>query len=307
MNWSSFKYLVKQGWHNMVANRLMTVASLGVLTACLVITGIAGILSVSVSNFVQSLGDKDMIEVFISDEATDEQIEAWSQQLPQLANVASCTFISKAQAVEDMKAEMGEYADVLQDYEGEGNEANPLPASFRIYVTDIALLNDTVAAIQQVGGDLFYRINSPTELGDILVQMRRVVNIAGWGLVAVLGIVSVVIISNTIRLTVFARRREINIMKFVGATNAFIRMPFFVEGMTVGALAGLLSTVLVGGAYFGALQALAQPGAMWLDEFTQCLYPFSVVILPLAGIFILFGMFIGSAGCAFSIRKHLKV
>ena len=103
MNWSSFKYLVKQGWHNMVANRLMTVASLGVLTACLVITGIAGILSVSVSNFVQSLGDKDMIEVFISDEATDEQIEAWSQQLPQLANVASCTFISKAQAVEDMK------------------------------------------------------------------------------------------------------------------------------------------------------------------------------------------------------------
>ena len=171
-------------------------------------------------------------------------------------------------------------------------------------MTDIALLNDTVAAIQQVGGDLFYRINSPTELGDILVQMRRVVNIAGWGLVAVLGIVSVVIISNTIRLTVFARRREINIMKFVGATNAFIRMPFFVEGMTVGALAGPISTVLWGCAYFAAL---AQPSAMWLDEFTQCLYPFSVVILPLAGIFILFGMFIGSAGCAFSIRKHLKV
>ena len=297
MNWSSFKYLVKQGWHNMVANRLMTVASLGVLTACLVITGIAGILSVSVSNFVQSLGDKDMIEVFISDEATDEQIDSWRGQLPQLANVASCEFISKAQAVEDMKEEMGEYADVLQDYEGEGNEANPLPASFRIYVTDI----------QQVGGDMFYRINSPTELGDILVQMRRVVNVAGWGLVAVLGIVSVVIISNTIRLTVFARRKEINIMKFVGATNAFIRMPFFVEGMTVGALAGLISTVLVGGAYFAALKALAQPGAMWLDEFTQCLYPFHVVILPLAGIFILFGMFIGSAGCAFSIRKHLKV
>ena len=295
MNWSSFKYLVKQGWHNMVANRLMTVASLGVLTACLVITGIAGILSVSVSNFVQSLGDKDMIE------------DSWRGQLPQLANVASCEFISKAQAVEDMKEEMGEYADVLQDYEGEGNEANPLPASFRIYVTDIALLDDTVAAIQQVGGDMFYRINSPTELGDILVQMRRVVNVAGWGLVAVLGIVSVVIISNTIRLTVFARRKEINIMKFVGATNAFIRMPFFVEGMTVGALAGLISTVLVGGAYFAALKALAQPGAMWLDEFTQCLYPFHVVILPLAGIFILFGMFIGSAGCAFSIRKHLKV
>ena len=307
MNWSSFKYLVKQGWHNMVANRLMTVASLGVLTACLVITGIAGILSISVSNFVQSLGDKDMVEVFIADEATEEQINQWGQQLPALSNVASCEFISKAQAVEDMKEEMGEYADVLKDYEGEGNESNPLPASFRIYVKDIALLSQTVNEIQQIGGDMFYRINSPTELGDILVQLRRVVNVAGWGLVAVLGIVSVVIISNTIRLTVFARRKEINIMKFVGATNAFIRMPFFVEGMTVGALAGLISTVLVGGAYFAALKALAQPGAMWLDEFTQCLYPFQVVILPLAGVFVLFGMFIGSAGCAFSIRKHLKV
>lgn len=170
-----------------------------------------------------------------------------------------------------MKEEMGEYADVLQDYEGEGNEANPLPASFRIYVTDIALLDDTVAAIQQVGGDMFYRINSPTELGDILVQMRRVVNVAGWGLVAVLGIVSVVIISNTIRLTVFARRKEINIMKFVGATNAFIRMPFFVEGMTVGALAGLISTVLVGGAYFAALKALAQPAPCgWMNSPSAC-------------------------------------
>ena len=126
-------------------------------------------------------------------------------------------------------------------------------------------------------------------------------------LVIVLAIVSVVVISNTIRLTVFARRKEINIMKFVGATNAFIRLPFFVEGMTVGAISGVLATVVVGGAYYGLEQALLQPEALWLNEFTKCMWPFMDIIWPLLGGFVLFGVAIGGVGCASSIRKHLKV
>ena len=122
-----------------------------------------------------------------------------------------------------------------------------------------------------------------------------------------LGVVSVVVISNTIRLTVFARRKEINIMKFVGATNAFIRLPFFVEGMTVGAISALLATGIVGGAYYGLEQALLQPDALWLSEFTRCMLPFYDVIGPLASGFGMFGVAIGGIGCASSIRKHLKV
>ena len=153
----------------------------------------------------------------------------------------------------------------------------------------------------------FYRINSPTELSSTLVNLRRIVSYVGWGLVVVLGVVSVVVISNTIRLTVFARRKEINIMKFVGATNAFIRLPFFVEGMTVGAISALLATGIVGGAYYGLERALLQPNALWLNEFTRCMLPFFDIIGPLAGGFVLFGVAIGGIGCASSIRKHLKV
>ena len=96
-------------------------------------------------------------------------------------------------------------------------------------------------------------------------------------------------------------------MKFVGATNAFIRLPFFVEGMTVGAISGLLATVLVGGGYYAALYYAKQPEAAWLGEFTQCLLPFNAVWPWLLGGFVLFGVFIGGVGCITSIRKHLKV
>lgn len=96
-------------------------------------------------------------------------------------------------------------------------------------------------------------------------------------------------------------------MKFVGATNGFIRLPFFVEGMTVGAIAGLVASLLVGAGYWGLLKVLAQPGASWLSEFTRCMLDFGTVMPPMAGLFVVFGMLIGSTGCATSIRKHLKV
>lgn len=96
-------------------------------------------------------------------------------------------------------------------------------------------------------------------------------------------------------------------MKFVGATNAFIRLPFFVEGMAVGAIAGVLSTAVVGGGYYALLRALENPNAAWLGEFTRCMWPFKDVIWIMLGGFVLFGVFIGGVGCATSIRKHLKV
>ena len=301
MKWSSFKYLVKQGWHSMVANRLMTLASIGVLVACLMITGVAALLSVNVTSYVDYLETLNEIVFFID-------------------NVAACEYVPKAAAVEEMREYLGDYGDIMNDYAGEGNTENPLPASFRVSVTDVADLAPTVERIKAMGAytataedgtasdaNVFYKVNSPSELSSTLVNLKRIVNYIGWGLVAVLGVVSVVVISNTIRLTVFARRKEINIMKFVGATNAFIRLPFFVEGMTVGAISGVLATVVVGGAYYGLEQALLQPEALWLNEFTKCMWPFMDIIWPLLGGFVLFGVAIGGVGCASSIRKHLKV
>ena len=260
------------------------------------------------------------IVFFIDDAAPAETVEALKTQIPADGNVAACEYVPKAAAVEEMREYLGDYGDIMNDYAGEGNTENPLPASFRVSVTDVADLAPTVERIKAMGAytataedgtasdaNVFYKVNSPSELSSTLVNLKRIVNYIGWGLVAVLGVVSVVVISNTIRLTVFARRKEINIMKFVGATNAFIRLPFFVEGMTVGAISGVLATVVVGGAYYGLEQALLQPEALWLNEFTKCMWPFMDIIWPLLGGFVLFGVAIGGVGCASSIRKHLKV
>lgn len=307
MRWSSFKYLVRQGWHSMVANRLMTLASVGVLSACLFITGVALLLSLNVNSFVSGLSEQNEVEFFLTDETTADAAAQLQTQIAAMDNVAECLYISKSQAVEEMKVYLGDDAGVLKDYEGEGNPANPLPASFRVTVKDLAYLSDTVSQIQTLLGASVSSVQSPTELGTTLVNLQRVVGAVGWGLVIVLGVISIVVINNTIRLTVFARRKEINIMKFVGATNGFIRLPFFVEGMTVGAIAGLVASAMVGGGYLGLLKALAQPEASWMSEFTRCMLPFKTVMLPMAGLFVAFGMVIGSTGCATSIRKHLKV
>lgn len=307
MRFSSFKYLVKQGWHNMIANKLMSLASIGVLASCLFITGAAVLLSVNVSSFVSYLSQQNEIEFYLSDTTAADAATAFGQQVSGMDNVAECSYISKAQAVEEMKEWMGADSDVLAAYEGDDNPENPLPASIRVTVTDLEQLSTTVSAIQAAGGDMIYKTQSPSDLSSILVSLQTAVNYIGWGLVAILGIVAIVVISNTIRLTVFNRRKEINIMKFVGATNAFIRMPFFVEGITVGTIAGVLATGLVCGCYFGILQYLAQPSAKWLWEFTRNMYPMTDIWAPLLIAFVAFGSFIGGVGTSTSIRKHLKV
>ncbi len=320
MKWSSFRYLVKQGWHNMIFNRLMSLASVGVLTACLVITGAAVLLSENVGRYVDYLETLNEIVFFIDDAVPKEKIDEMNTKISQHENVSQCVFIPKSAAVEEMREQLGEYSSIMDEYAGEGNESNPLPASFRVSVKDVAKLSETVNTVNQMGlytgtdeagnpveQNVFYKISSPSELSDTLVSLRRIVSYIGSGLVLVLGIVSIVVIGNTIRLTVFARRKDINIMKFVGATNAFIRLPFFVEGMTVGAISGLLASGLVVGIYYGIEQALLSPEAMWLNEFTRCMVPFTQVIQPITIGFVLFGVVIGGIGCTMSIRKHLKV
>lgn len=320
MKWSSFRYLVKQGWHNMIFNRLMTLASVGVLTACLVITGAAVLLSANVGSYVDYLETLNEIVFFIDDATPEEKVVELKSAITASDNVAECYFIPKSEAVEEMRSQLGEYSDIMDEYAGEGNESNPLPSSFRVSVTNVAKLSETVDALSELGSytstdeegntiqhNAFYKISSPSELSDTLVSLRRIVSYIGSGLVLVLGIVSVVVIGNTIRLTVFARRKDINIMKFVGATNAFIRLPFFVEGMTVGAISGLLASGIVIGVYYGIEQAMLSPEAMWLSEFTRCMIPFTAVIKPILVGFVVFGITIGGVGCAMSIRKHLKV
>lgn len=301
MKWSSFQYLTKQGLHNLRANRLMSLASIGVLTACLLLTGIAGLFSANVNSLVEYLGDQNETVVYLDQGLSDEQLASVDQTLRSMPGLAAVTYVSQEEVLETYKGYMSEYADLFNDFE----EDNPFHANYRVVLEDLNQMDEMIAQLEQIDG--VYSVSAPTQLSSVFLTIQRAVTYAGWALVAVLALVSVVVISNTIRLTVFARRKEINIMKYVGATNGFIRWPFFVEGTSVGLISGLLAAGLVIGAYALVVNKVGAMSGFWGPILGSCLLSVGQVWPIVLGAFLIFGVIIGSIGTATSIRKYLEV
>ena len=301
MKWSSFQYLTKQGLHNLRANRLMSLASIGVLTACLLLTGIAGLFSANVNSLVEYLGDQNETVVYLDQGLSDEELASVDQTLRSMPGLAAVTYVSQEEVLETYKGYMSEYADLFNDFE----EDNPFHANYRVVLENLNQLDEMIAQLEQIDG--VYSVSAPTQLSSVFLTIQRAVTYAGWALVAVLALVSVVVISNTIRLPVFARRKEINIMKYVGATNGFIRWPFFVEGTSVGLISGLLAAGLVIGAYALVVNRVGAMSGFWGPILGSCLLSVGQVWPAVLGAFLIFGVVIGSIGTATSIRKYLEV
>ena len=307
MNFSGIKYLTKQGLLSMVRNRMMSIASIGVLTACLLITGISVLVSMNVSSLIDYLGDQNKMIVYIDLDAEDTVSEQVGVSISEISNVASYDYISKAAALEQTKEWIGEYdsgsySAVLDGYEGENN---PLYNSYSVHVSDLELIDETSASISALPGVDF--VESPSDLAGTIIGIEKTVTYAGIALVGSLGLVAILVISNTIRLTVFSRRKEINIMKFVGATNNFIRLPFWVEGTVLGLVSALLAFGLVSGAYIWVLQIIEVSGISWLQSIYFTIIPYNSIWAYLLAGFTIAGVLLGGFGSAVSIRKHLKV
>ncbi len=302
MRWSSFKYLFRQGLHSMLANRMMTLASLGVLLVCMLLTGFTGLLSANVNSLMKWLGSENEMVVMLDRSATETEYEVTGAQIRAIDGVAEAVYSSKQDALDKLSGDMGEYAYLFDELAG---DENPLYAQYTVRVSDPARMEEIAQEIR--GLDCVEMVNSPEGLVKTFLNVQKWVQIISWGLVAVLGVVSAVVISNTIRLTVFARRKEINIMKFVGATNGFIRMPFFVEGMSVGVLAGLLAAGLVIGGYSLLLQKAAAYFANWESIVHTVLLPVQAVWPWVTGGFVAFGLVLGGVGTMASMRRYLNV
>ena len=302
MRWSSFKYLFRQGLHSMLANRMMTLASLGVLLVCMLLTGFTGLLSANVNSLMEWLGGENEMVVMLDRSATDTEYEVTGAQIRSIDGVAEAIYTSKQEALDQLSGDMGEYAYLFNELAG---EENPLYAQYTVRVSDPARMEEIANEIRSL--DCVEMVNSPDGLVKTFLNVQKWVQIISWGLVTVLGVVSAVVISNTIRLTVFARRKEINIMKFVGATNSFIRMPFFVEGMTVGVVAGLLASGLVLGGYHLVLQKAAAYFAGWEEVVTAVLLPVQAVWPWVTGGFVVFVLVLGGIGTITSMRRYLDV
>ncbi len=301
MRGSSFGYLVAQGIKNTWLNRLMTLASIGILVACFIIIGGAAIITLNVRDFLITVQGQNEVVVYIQDGTTDADIQKIEQELSVIDGISEIAFVSKEMALEEQKEFMGENGDLLVGLEDD----NPLPASFRVKLSDLNKIDAVRQAMEAL--DYVESIQAPVELARTLTGIQNTVIAIGGVIIGILLLTSLVVISNTIRLTVFARRKEINIMKYVGATNSFIRLPFIIEGMVIGLIAAFTSFGFLFLMYENIITLIRESGVAWIQSMATGMVPFSAVWFWFLGGFIVAGIFIGTTGSSSSINKYLEV
>lgn len=301
MKGSSLKYLMKEGARNLWSNRLMSFASVGVLTACLLLVGFAILFSANVNNFVNYIENQNEMVVFLSLENSEERNLAIGDELRAVADVDSIEYFSRDAVWELEKEKLGDAGALLEE-----NGDNPFLAYYKVTEKDLAKLETTAAQIEQIDG--VEKVNASKEFAGTILNVQKMVTIFGTAIIAALVLVSLVIIANTIRAAVFTRRKEINIMKYVGATDGFIRFPFMVEGIILGVIAAVLSFLLIWAGYAALFQNIRETTTVsFLSNALKDMLPFREVALTLGLSFLGAGALTGMIGSLISIRSHLKV
>ena len=298
MRFSSFTYLVGQGLHNLKANKMMTLASMGVLIVCMILVGAAFLFGANIDSMVAYIGEQNETVAFINDDADTAAVEEAIRSIPHVAGVE---FISKDQMLDKYSQRLEGYTNLKEMFQND----NPLLANYVVRADEPANISSVAAALQNVDG--VRAVNSPQAISQLFDSLQKAVTYGCYGLVIVLAIVSVVVISNTIKITVFNRRKEIGIMKLVGATNGFIRFPFFVEGVTSGLISALIASAIVCGGYYAVYEWYGKNPTNLTTMFGGTLLPLQDLWYYVVLGFMLFGFVLCGIGTATSIRKHLQV
>ena len=287
-----FGYLVKEGFKNVWSNRIMSIASVGVLISCLILTGAAFLLSLNVQAVVDSVGQSNETTVYLKDDVSNLEAVYIGKDIKKISNIVSAEFYSKEDAFKQYKKELGD-----ELFERIQEDKNPLPDAYIVVMEDLSQYDETVAQIKKIDG--IDRVSNRSDIARRLTEISNLINLISFWVVLALMIISLFIIANTIRATMYSRRYEISIMKSVGATNAFVRMPFLVEGMVIGLASAIIATGGIALLYEGVMAAVHQ-----LVPFTAI--PLQNVILYVAATFVVAGVLIGFFGSFISIRKYLR-
>lgn len=269
-----------------------------IMCATMIIFGIFLMLSENINHFVDDIKSEQGFQVFLKTDATDEEIQEVGDKIRQIDAVSTVEFKDKEYAYNFMKEKFGESADLLEGY---GYDF--YSTSYIVTLTDLRLSKDVQNQISQF--DNVKKIQSSDETVTTLLNVANGIKIVTAVILVLLVIISIFIISNTIKLTVHARRKEISIMKYVGATNNFIRWPFIVEGMIIGILASIISIIIVGGAY--SILAEQAVNSSFMLKIGLNLLSFKDMISSIIVVYMLLGIGIGALGSVISMRKYLKV
>lgn len=301
MRVSSAAYLFKQGLRNIWNNRIMSLASFCILTVSLLMVGFTVIFSANINSFISDIEGKNEVIIYLTDDADDEYIEELGDKLRTTDNVAAVSFYSKEDAFTDIKKNMSDAEDIFS-YLG---DESPLPDAYRIKIRDISKMSSTLMAINSF--EHIEKVKAPYDFVNVLTGLKTIISLVSLIILAALIVVSFVIISNTTRASVDIRKREISIMKFVGATNFFIKVPFFVEGLVMGTLAGAAAAALTWVGYDSLVDLLSTETTLFTAMGTNGFIPIEKFIVYIVVGYIAAGALISAVGTVMSTRKYVKV
>lgn len=322
--YNGLSYFIGEGFKNIFKNTKSTAISIMTMICTMFLFGIFFSIGVNVSSVLEQVQMKQGMEVFVFDEITDEQRAELETEIKKLDGVNTVTYKNKQQALDSLKEQMKDYKQLLEGYEGENNV---FPASFVVTLTDLEKSESIQEEILRIGAriaaegksdDVDLQIEETTEQDNLvknitssdttintLITIVKGVRITIAVIFVILLIISVTIISNTIRLTVHARRKEISIMKYVGATNSFIRWPFLIEGIIIGIIAAVITLVIIGVLYDVVIQNIESSKV--LQQMGITLLKFAEIAKPIALVYAALGIGVGIIGSSMSMKKYLEV
>lgn len=297
MKMSTFNYYIGDAFRSLKRNKTMTIASIATILATLFIFGISLILSLNVNSGVKSVEDKVVIKVYLKKDINISDKNTIQAKLSETKGVRDVTYESKEQALENAKKQFADYKEIFEGYDDPTK--NPLPTSYTVKVEKPDDVKNVIDAVKNLSGVESYR--NDQQLINSISNFAKTLRWVIIAFVAILAFVSIFLIVNTIKLTVYSRRREIGIMKFVGATDAFIRWPFIIEGMFIGIVGAIISTVVLYFSYKWVYHKIAEAFISF-----KLVDP-SYILYGVSWEFCLAGIAIGVFGSVIALRKFLIV
>ena len=299
MRFSTLIYTIKQGFINIIRNKWYSLASMATISACLFMFGIFYSVVANFQHIVKEAQDGVAVTVFFNEDATDERIAEIGEMIRKRPEVSRAEFISSDEAWESFKDDyLGEYA------EGFGDD-NPIKDSenYEVYLNDVSMQDSLVTYLESIQG--VRKVNRSDITANTLSGMNRLIGYVSIGIIAILLAVSVFLISNTVTIGISVRKEEINIMKYIGATDFFVRAPFVIEGMLIGAAGSLLPLAIIYFIYNNVLEYVTTRFQM-LTQLLKFLTVEQVfqVLIPVS---LLIGIGIGFTGSFSTVRKHIRV
>lgn len=295
LGFRGFRYYCSEAFKCLWYNKLMAVTSIITIVGCLLLFGFFLVIGINVNYITEQIQGQCEVQAFLPVDASAETENAVLEKIKALPNVASVTFESRSQAFEEYKDTLGENSVVM-----EGLDPNTfLPSSYRIVPSDLTQLDSLCEALSQIP-----EIEDVSNHRDTVNNVISITSVIRRGCIiftVLLAVIAVFIISNTIKLDVHARQKEIHIMKYVGATDWFIRWPFIIEGIIVGLFGAVISILLIIAASSAIMPSLSMFDAIFkLKNMSETMPAISAILL-------VFGMIIGALGSMFAVRKHLQV